>query len=251
MSGIDTAVIMAGGQGMRLRPYTTVLPKPLMPLGDRPLLEILIRRLAASGVRRVFLSVNHLAHILRSVLEQIEFGEMEIIYCYEDEPLGTCGALTLMRNDLPERFLVVNGDLLSDYPIRSLVEAHVNSDAGLSIATRRKSQPVSFGVIQRCPDGSVSDYIEKPSREYEQSIGLYALERRVVENELRKGAYADMPDLIRTILANGGKVCAVPHDCLWIDIGHPEDYLNAQALFEEDPKLFLPEQASVFGRGRP
>ena len=211
---IDTAVIMAGGQGMRLRPYTTVLPKPLMPIGDRSLLEILLRQLQAAGVRRVIVSVNHLAHLIRAVLDHAALDGLEIDYQYEDAPLGTCGALTLMHDRLPERFLVVNGDLLSDYPIATLLERHADSDAGLSLGTRIARQSVSFGVIRRDDDGRMSDF-------------------------LKPGAYADMPDLSRLLLADGRTVQALPSDCTWIDIGHPEDYQRAQEMFEHDGARFL------------
>lgn len=236
---IDTAVVMAGGQGMRLRPYTTVLPKPLMPIGDRALLEILLRQLQAAGVRRVIVSVNHLAHLIRAVLDHAALDGLEIDYQYEDAPLGTCGALTLMHDRLPERFLVVNGDLLSDYPIATLLERHADSDAGLSLGTRIARQSVSFGVIRRDDDGRMSDYVEKPAQDYELSIGLYAVERRSVEDFLKPGAYADMPDLIRLLLADGRTVQALPSDCTWIDIGHPEDYQRAQEMFEHDGARFL------------
>lgn len=231
--GIDTAVIMAGGAGMRLRPYTTILPKPLMPLGDKPLLEIVIRQLAASGIRRVVLSVNHLAHIIRAVMASIDFGEIEVTLVQEDQPLGTCGALALMRDLLPERFLVLNGDLLSDYPITHLIEEHVAAAAPLSIATKYKLECVAYGVVERNGDGDLVDYLEKPSRRYELGIGLYALERSCIDAHLSGGGRADMPDLIRSLLGRGEKVHAVPRECTWIDIGQPEDYVRAQELHQQ------------------
>ena len=239
--GIDTAVIMAGGQGMRLRPYTTVLPKPIMPLGDTPLLEILIRQLGAAGIRNVLISVNHLSHIIKAVLDHTDFSDMEvnIEYHHETRPLGTCGSLTLMRGCLPERFLVVNGDLFSDYPIRSFIEKHAESDAALTIGTRIRTEAMNFGVVQRDPDGAVSDYVEKPATDYESSIGLYALERRCIDDYLTPDTRTDMPELVQALLANGREVQGVPAACTWIDIGQPETYLRAQELFERMPSSFL------------
>lgn len=232
-TAIDTAVIMAGGQGMRLRPYTTVLPKPLMPLGDRPLIEILIRQLGAAGVRKVIISVNHLAHIIRAVLGSTSVDGVDIAYQQEDQPLGTCGALTLMYDQLPERFLVVNGDLLSDYPVAELISRHTASDAMISIATRMCTRSVDFGVIRKNAEGRVTDYIEKPSQDFELSIGVYAIERICIRDFLAPGERADTPDLIHALLGSGEPVQAVAAECTWIDIGHPEDYLRAQELMRE------------------
>lgn len=240
---IDTAVIMAGGQGMRLRPYTTVLPKPLMPLGDRPLLEILIRQLGAAGIRRAVISVNHLAHIVRAVLDHIHFDDIDIEYVYEDAPLGTCGALGLMRERLPERFVVVNGDLLSDYPIARLLARHCASEALLTVGTRVARQPLEFGVIRRDAAGRVCDYVEKPPQEHELSIGLYAIERDSIDRYLQPGMRVDTPDVIRRLLADGQPVAALPADCTWIDIGHAEQYLRAQEWFEREPERFLDANA--------
>jgi len=230
---------------MRLRPYTTVLPKPIMPLGGHPLLEILIRQLGAVGIRNVLVSVSHLSHVIRAVLDNTDLADarVRIDYHTETRPLGTCGSLKLMRDVLPERLLVVNGDLLSDYPIRELIGAHLGSAAELTIGTRFKTQSVDFGVIRRQPDGSVLDYVEKPSQQHELSIGLYALERSCIDRFLVADAAADMPDLIHALLAAGASVQARSAECTWIDIGHPEQYLQAQELFAEDPGRFLPAAA--------
>jgi NDP-sugar pyrophosphorylase family protein len=248
-SAIDTAIIMAGGLGMRLRPYTTVLPKPIMPLGGRPLLEILVRQLGAAGIREVVVSVSHLSHVIRAVLDNTDLSDarVRIGYRTEDRPLGTCGALQLMRADLPERFLVVNGDLLSDYPIGALLDAHRASPAALTIGTRMSTQSVPFGVIRRDADGTVRDYVEKPSQQHELSIGLYAMERSCVERFLTSDAPADMPDLIRALIAAEAPVQARPEDCTWIDIGHPDEYLRAQELFTDAPERFLPRATVLPG----
>lgn len=236
---IDTAVVMAGGEGMRLRPYTMILPKPLMPLGDRPLLEVLVCQLRNAGIRRVIVSVNHLAHLIRSVLDNVAPEGMLIDYQYESSPLGTCGALALMRDRLPESVLVVNGDLLSDYPMANLIRRHTESNAALSIGTLMSRRSVNCGVIRRDADGRMCEYVERPSTEHELSIGLYAVERDTIETFLHTGDRMDMPDLIRTLLAEGYDVEAVPADCEWIDIGIPQDYQRAQELFEQHGDRFL------------
>ncbi|GAB3282079.1 sugar phosphate nucleotidyltransferase [Parahaliea aestuarii] len=237
--GIDTAVIMAGGMGLRLRPYTSVLPKPLMPLGNMSVIEILIRQLRSDGINRFFISVGYLSHLVKAVLDNIEFDGAELTYFYESKPLGTCGALPGIGNALPERFLVANGDLLSDYPVSVLLEQHANSEAAITIGTQWKTESISYGVLERCSKGLVVNYKEKPEHRYELSIGLYAMERWCVEEYLSLGESADMPDLINTLLSNEIQVGAVPVDCSWIDIGKPEEYLCAQELFDSEPERFL------------
>lgn len=237
---IDTAVIMAGGLGMRLRPYTAVVPKPLMPLGDRPILELLIRQLRAAGIGQVILSVNHLAYLIEAVIGDGKELGVNISYQIEDRPLGTCGALGLLIDRLPQQFLVVNGDLLSDYPIRQLIARHCSSSAAASVGTRFQNSTVECGVIQRDAGGEVRAYLEKPVQQHEVSIGLYALDKGQTLDHIAPAQTADMPGLIQRLLANGTAVQAVPANCTWIDIGRPEDYLRAQQLFESDPDVFLP-----------
>jgi NDP-mannose synthase len=237
---IDTAVIMAGGKGMRLQPYTAVVPKPLMPLGERPILELLIRQLKAAGIDRVILSVNHLAYLIEAVIGDGRELGVSVSYQMEERPLGTCGALGLLADQLPERFLVVNGDLLSDYPITELLDRHCASSAAISVATRLQDSVMEYGMIRRDAAGEVCDYIERPVNEYEVSIGIYAMEKNEALHHLVPAEAADMPVLIQNLLRTGESVQAVPAKCTWINIGHPEDYLQAQELFESDPEVFLP-----------
>ncbi len=237
---IDTAVIMAGGLGMRLRPYTTVLPKPLMPIGNMPILELLLRQLKAAGIRTVILSVNHLAHLIQAVIGDGHALGLTVTYQTEDRPLGTCGALALMMDRLPERFLVVNGDLLTDYPIARMMDAHISSEADATVATARKSVGVDFGVIVRDTQGRVSDYLEKPANVHEISIGLYALTRSAVADRITAGQVTDMPGVLVSLLADGRPVQAHTADCTWIDIGRPEQYQQAQEMFEANAAVFLP-----------
>jgi len=239
-AGLDTAVVMAGGKGMRLRPYTTVLPKPLMPIGSMPILEILLRQLRSAGIRRVILTVNHLAHLIQAVFGDGRSLDLQIIYQLEDEPLGTCGSLAGLLPHLPEQFLVVNGDLLTNYPIREILDRHLQTAADATIATVRRSVGVDFGVIARADDGRVQAYIEKPATVHEISIGLYVLARRVLEGRLIEGQFADMPTTLTSLLEAGHAVHAHPADCTWIDIGQPEQCQKAQELFETDPQVFLP-----------
>ncbi len=217
---------------MRLRPYTTVLPKPLMPLGEQPLIEILIRQLHAAGIGRVILSVNYLPHLFRAVLDHTDLAEVEIEYFYEPAPLGTCGSLSLMHNLLPARFLVVNGDLLSDYPIQHLVRDHLLSNAEVTIATQTRVEALAFGVVESDADGRVTGYREKPETTLELSIGCYALERSAVEQYMTPGEERDMPGLIETLIAGGQVVNACAVSCQWIDIGEPDAFTAAQALYE-------------------
>lgn len=216
-----------------------------MPIGQYSILELLLRQLRHAGIRQVIISVNHLAGLIQAVVgDGSRFG-MQISYQMEDEPLGTCGALAYMLDRLPEDFLVVNGDLLTNFPIRELLRLHGGSDAVATVATVRKSISVDFGVIVRDESEQVIDYVEKPTSVKELSIGLYAVRRAALQDFLQPGRHCGMPDVLRHYLSQGQQVRAMPAECIWIDIGRPEQYLQAQDLFETTPQTFLPPEPKV------
>src|SRR3954468_5670021 len=166
------AVILAGGKGTRLRPYTTVLPKPLVPLADRPILELVIRQLARNGFERIDLSVGHLGGLIKAYLDSIELPKgLELQYWWEDAPLGTAGALTRVEG-LDEPFLVMNGDILTTLDYAQLMRFHDGHDGGLTIASQRKDVDIDLGVIES-QDGFVGNYIEKPTMHFDVSMGVY------------------------------------------------------------------------------
>ncbi|HVR50723.1 MAG TPA: sugar phosphate nucleotidyltransferase [Pseudorhodoferax sp.] len=231
---------MAGGLGMRLRPYTTVLPKPLMPIGHLPILELLLLQLRAAGIRRVIISVNHLAALLQAVIGDGARLGLAVSYQMESEPLGTCGALGYLFDTLPEHFLAINGDLLTNYPFRDLMAMHASSEAVATVATVRKAVTVDFGVLVRDARGEIVDYVEKPQSFKELSIGCYALCREAVRQHLHPGAFCGMPDILKSFLSQGQRVDGLAVECTWIDIGRPDQYQQAQELFENHPDAFLP-----------
>jgi NDP-sugar pyrophosphorylase family protein len=232
------AVILAGGKGTRLYPYTVSLPKPLVPIGDKPIVEIMLRQLHRAGVRDVTVSVGHLAELMMSFLGDGRQLGLSITYVREDKPLGTVGPLALI-DDLPENFLLMNGDVLTDLDYASLFAGHVASGARVSISTYHKKVNVDLGVLIS-DQGRVTDYIEKPTYIYDVSMGVYVMNRSVL-GRIPKEEYFDFPMLIHALLAAGEFVRAVPFDGIWLDIGRPADYEEAQKTFADQGDRLLPE----------
>lgn len=225
------AVILAGGKGVRLRPFTVNFPKPLVPLGDRPILEVLMQRLAAFGITDITLTLGHLAELIKAYFQhRAEFvRDLSLQYVHEGEPTGTAGSLALVPG-LTSTFLVMNGDLLTDLDLDALVTFHRGQQAVLTIAAHERRVKVDLGVLEIGTDGGVTDYVEKPERTYHVSMGVYVYEPSVL-NWITPGQYLDFPDLVLRLIAAGQKVCAYRTDCSWLDIGRPDDYARAQQLF--------------------
>ncbi len=241
MSG-RTAVILAGGRGTRLAPYTAVLPKPLVPLGDYPIVEILVRQLVSQGFDRLVFSVGHLAGLLEAYFRDhsVRRTGVEVSWVREEEPLGTAGPLRLM-DGLPDSFLVLNGDLFTTADFARLLDGHSDSGAELTIAARRKDVQLQLGVVVH-EEQQVVDYVEKPTYGFDVSMGIYAYSRSALDL-IDRGSRMDFPDLVLALVSAGRSVrCALP-DCQWLDIGNPEDYAQAQRLFEEAPGRYLPPLA--------
>ena len=233
------AVILAGGKGTRLRPYTTVLPKPLMPIGDMPILEVVLRQLRAAGVDRTTMAVGYLAEILQAFFGDGTRLGMEIDYSLEEQPLGTVGPLTLI-DGLDETFIMMNGDILTDMDFADLVRHHRASGALATIATYERQVRIDFGVIETDDGGLVRDYIEKPSFDYRVSMGIYVFEPTVLEH-LQKGQRFDFPDLVKLLIGQGLPVTTYPFSGYWLDMGRPDDYALAIEEFESRRSQFLPE----------
>lgn len=220
------AVILAGGLGTRLRPYTTVLPKPLVPVGDRPILEHILARLAECGVTRVDLCVSHLGELIQTYFSQAKTvpDGMELRWHWEDEPLGTAGALTVVP-DLDEPFIAMNGDVLTDLNYRALMAHHEQSGAALTVATHRKDVQVELGVVE-IEDGAIVGYREKPTLHYEVSTGIYAYDPRALAH-LPAGEACQFPDLVLRLIAAGESVSAFGFTGTWFDIGTLAEYERA------------------------
>ena len=222
-------VVLAGGKGRRLEPYTTVLPKPLMPLGDMPVLEVLLRRLRDAGLTRVHLAVGHLAQLIRAYFGDGSALGMELSYWVEDEPLGTAGPLAHIELG-SDRVLVMNGDLLTTLDFRALLRHHEEHGAVATIAVLRRDVPIDFGVVQ--VDGAVvSGFDEKPLLSYDVSMGVYVFERAALE--LVPNGHFDFPELLESLLDRGDQVVAYRFEGFWLDIGRHDDYELALAQFDQ------------------
>ncbi len=230
------AVILAGGKGTRLAPYTLVFPKPLMPLGETPILEIVIRQLVRRGFEEVTLAVGHLAQLIESYFGDGARFDVKIRYSREDRPLGTAGPLAAV-GDLDEPFLVMNGDILTTLDYGSFLADHVESGAAASVATFRRAYTVDFGVVETDGDRIVG-YIEKPETTCDVSMGINALSPHVLER-IRPGERLDMPDLLLQLIGAGEEVRSVPFEGRWLDIGRHDDFAAAQEQFIDHRREFL------------
>ena len=216
------AIILAGGKGTRLRPYTATLPKPLVPLGERPVLEIVLRRLAASGVRRVTLAVNHMAELLEAFFgDGSKFG-LDIDYSLEVQPLGTIGPLRQI-NDLPESFLVLNADVLTDLDVGRLWDFHQDHGGPATVASFQRESKIDFGVLQIDAHGRLTGFSEKPVLRHLVSMGIYVF-RRSILRFVPPGRHFGFDDLMHALLEAGEPVHPWLHRGTWLDIGRPEDY---------------------------
>jgi NDP-mannose synthase len=231
------AVIMAGGRGTRLAPYTTVLPKPLMPLTDRPVIDVVLRQLVSAGAEDVVISVGHLGSPIESwVRTEANYG-VPISFLYEDEPLGTAGALGNIP--VPEgTFLALNGDILTTLSFAELIDFHASSGAIATIAVKDRTVDVEYGVVHTDDDGTVVGLEEKPRLPYTVSMGVYAFEPAIVEH-IGSGERVDFPDLLLRAMAAGERVSAYSFDGYWRDIGNRDDYEAAIADFGADPARFV------------
>ena len=231
------AVILTGGKGSRLAPYTGVLPKPLMPLGDMPVLEVIIRQLKRAGVSDIILAAGHLAYLLRAFFEDGERFGVRIRYSIESEPLGTAGPLAVVPN-LQDTFITMNGDVLTTLDYTGLVKFHKQQQALATIAMHQRNVRIDYGVIHCDGRYRVVDYVEKPDHQYSVSMGIYIFEPRVLEY-IEPDRYLDFPDLIRILLDNNEPVVAYPYRGYWLDIGRPDDYERAAREFEKMRSAFL------------
>jgi NDP-sugar pyrophosphorylase family protein len=240
MNALDDvkAVILAGGRGTRLHPFTVTFPKPLMPLGDTPVVDTLLQRLRRFGCRDVTLTLGHLAELTKAYFAQRDkaYGEMKLRFVQEVEPTGTAGSLSLVP-ELNSTFITMNGDVLTDLDFGELVGAHREQGAILTIATHQKPVKIDLGVLKLDGDGTVVDYIEKPQHIYPVSMGIYVYEPRVLRY-IEPGKYLDFPDLVLKLIRAGERVHAHRTDCLWLDIGRPDDYARAQELHAEERSRF-------------
>jgi NDP-sugar pyrophosphorylase family protein len=233
-------VVLAGGKGVRLRPYTTVLPKPLLPVGDIPILEVALRQLKSYGFKRVVLSVNHLAKLIQAFFADGSNLGLDISYCLENEPLGTAGCISLVEN-LSDTFLVMNGDLLTTLNYAALVRAHIESSASATIGAFPREVAIDFGVLELDDNGELLAYKEKPKLEYIVSMGVNVFDKSACEF-ISHGQYLDIPTLMIRLKDAGKRVMTYRSDCEWLDIGRQEDYELAVVEFERSRGKYLKEK---------
>ena len=233
------AIVLAGGKGTRLRPYSTVIPKPLMPIGELPILEIVLRQLKNAGFNRVILAIGYLGEMFKAFFQDGARLGLEISYSFEEKPLGTAGPIALSLNDLDEDVLVMNGDLLTTLNYRRLFEFHKNAKAAATIATYKRDVKIDFGVVESM-NGKLSRYIEKPVYHYDVSMGVNALNIPSARKFLAPGQELNLPDLMTMLREDGQNVHCYQEPCYWLDIGRVDDYQTANEIFESRKAEFLP-----------
>jgi NDP-mannose synthase len=246
LSEIQT-VVLAGGRGTRLAPYTSVLPKPLMPIGEQSILELVVEQLAEAGIEDIHFCVGYLAHLVEAVFENRENGHVKITYVREQEALGTAAPLRLVEG-LDNTFIVMNGDVLTTLDYRDLVSYHRAQNNLLTIATHKRSIKIDYGMLHLDVTSRVRAFEEKPEIVSPVSMGIYVMEPDVLDY-IPKGGYFDFPDLVHALLAAEERVGAYVYDGLWFDIGRQEDYERAINAWDGYEQLELPEVLSSNGAG--
>ncbi len=229
------AVILVGGKGTRLYPYTAVFPKPLIPVGDKPILEILVRQLKYYGFTDLTFCVGHLGSLIEAFFKDGKWLDVHIDYSFEEKPLGTVGPLKLIKN-LPEEFFALNGDLLTTANFKEVMRTHNKRQAALTIGTYKIETKVDLGVL-RIRNGVIREYKEKPSQEFFISTGLYAFNKRVLDL-VPDNEYFDIPQLVKLLIKRKEKVISHLIEGIWLDLGKPEDYQKAIELYSNNGSLF-------------
>jgi NDP-sugar pyrophosphorylase family protein len=239
-------IILAGGRGTRLAPYTSVLPKPLMPIGDRSILEVVVSQLADQGLTDITFSVGYLSHLIRAVFEHACDPRASVRYVQEDAALGTAGPLRLI-DGLDDAFVVMNGDVLTTLDFRDMIRVHKERGNVVTIATHERTVKINYGVLYVDPDDPdaqlIQAYEEKPEIASTVSMGIYVIEPRALEFLPPEG-YFDFPDLVQELLAAGEPVGTYAHSGLWFDIGRQDDYEQAVAVWTESEHL-IPTMRAV------
>jgi NDP-sugar pyrophosphorylase family protein len=226
------AVILAGGKGTRLKPYTTTIPKPLVPVGERPILGIVLEQLRSAGVKKVTLTVNHMSELIMAFFGSGERFGLQIEYSLEDKPLSTVAPVKLIKN-LPEHFIVMNGDLLTDIDFAGFYDYHVKSGCELTVATYQRDAVIDFGVIDVDRDTHRAiGFREKPAYHFDVSTGVYVYSRCVLDRVPDDRSYG-FDNLMLDMLKDGAPVNIYEHKGYWLDIGRPDDYEQANRDWEK------------------
>jgi len=233
------AIILAGGKGTRLKPFTNSIPKPLVPVGNVPILEVILRQLKNAGITEITIAVSHLARLIEAFFGDGSEMGLSINYSLEDKVLGTAGPLRLVT-DLQDRFLVMNGDVLTTLNYRMLQKFHIEEQNSISISTFQKKVNIDLGVLE-VDNKVLTKYVEKPEYSFLVSMGIYLFEREVIDLIPHDTKY-DLPDLVSAAMESGLRVGCYQEDCDWLDIGRVDDYETAVNLFESNPHKYLPDK---------
>jgi NDP-mannose synthase len=235
-ASVTKAVILAGGRGTRLAPYTSVLPKPLMPIGERSILEIVVSQLADQGLTDITLCVGYLSHLIRAVFDHRRDPRAAVEYVHEESALGTAGPLRLIEGLDARPFVVMNGDVLTTLDFAALIRHHEEHENVVTIATRQRTIKIDYGVlyVDSSEGGTqeVQAYEEKPEIASTVSMGIYVIEPRALDY-LPADGYFDFPALVQQLLLAGERVGSYAHDGLWFDIGRHDDYEEAVAVWTD------------------
>ena len=231
-------ILLAGGRGRRLLPYTTVLPKPLMPVGDYSILEVILLQMKHFGLMDITISTGYLHELICAFLSTKKNLGLDIKIIHEDSPLGTIGPLHLIP-DLEDSFLVMNGDILTDLNYQDLIEQHERSNATATIATYKREVHIDFGVIHRDQGLKIHSFQEKPVLNYEVSMGIYVFNKRILQYVPDNQAFG-FDDLMKVLIERNEEVYSYPYDGFWLDIGRPDDYERSILEFEQNKIKFIP-----------
>jgi NDP-sugar pyrophosphorylase family protein len=232
------AIILAGGKGRRLLPYTTVLPKPLMPIGDYPIIEVILRQLKHSGFGKVTICTGYLHELIHAYLDSNHTLGLNISYTHENVPLGTIGPLRLIEN-LDDTFLVMNGDILTDLNYQDLINTHKKRRAAVTIATYERDVNIDFGVLEKDKDHKIVAFREKPTYHFDVSMGVYVFSKKILDYVPFDEPFG-FDQLMYALTAKKEEVYSYPHSGYWLDIGRPDDYARSIEEFERNKDRFLP-----------
>jgi NDP-mannose synthase len=232
------AIILAGGKGRRLLPYTTVLPKPLMPIGDYSILEVILHQLKHAGFNTITISTGYLHELIVAYINSNKSLDMKISYAHEDSPLGTIGPLRLVKK-LEDNFLVMNGDILTDLDYSALIAVHKKKNAIATVATYQRDTHIDFGVLEKNKDNRIVAFREKPTYHFDVSMGVYVFSKKILDY-VPKGEPFGFDQLMYALTEIKAPVFSYPHDGYWLDIGRPDDYARSIEEFERYKDKFLP-----------
>jgi len=232
-------VIQAGGKGTRLQPYTFVMPKPLMPIGDQPVLEILLKWLRRWGIKDIIITTGYLGHLIHNLCNSQFNGNssLKISFNQEPEPLGTVGGLKLLTKQLSSTFVCMNGDLITDLNLMEFIEFHKKEKKLLTVAVTTKKMNIDLGVLE-CGKGIITSFREKPTMEFSVSMGIYCMEPEIIEL-IPSGIPFGFDNLVSEMMNQKLPIQVYKHDGLWMDIGREEDFKIAQTSFLKENKAIV------------